>query len=83
MSSMVAEKIGMSDGGHFFLTAERDNRLALMGYRYPCSPLGVGYVALSLQVDQMKTAEHPSRDLCMLFRMFNNAGCLLFCCQKR
>lgn len=31
---------GVSDGGHF-LTAPPDNRLALMGYRAPSSPLGV------------------------------------------
>lgn len=42
---------GVSDGGHF-LTAKWDNRLALMGYWYSCSPVGFGYVAPKLQVDQ-------------------------------
>lgn len=35
---------GVSDGGRF-PTAKRDNRLALMGYWYSCSPVGFGYVA--------------------------------------
>lgn len=42
---------GLSDGGRF-LTAKRDNRLALMGYWYSCCPVGFRYVTLSLQVDQ-------------------------------
>lgn len=33
---------GESDGGRF-LTGERDNRLALMGYWYSCSPVGFDY----------------------------------------
>lgn len=41
---------GMSDGGRF-LTAERDNRLALMGYWYSCCPVGFRYVTHSLQMD--------------------------------
>ena len=48
---------GVSDRGRF-LTAKRDNRLALMGYWYSCSPVGLGYVALSLQVDQNDLLEN-------------------------
>ena len=40
--------IGVSGGGRF-LTAKRDNRLALMGYS--CTPLGFEHVAFNLQVD--------------------------------
>lgn len=48
---------GVSDGGHF-LTAKRDNRLALMGCWHSCSPVGFGYVALGLRVDQNDLLEN-------------------------
>lgn len=75
MSSMMAEKIGMSDGGHFFSDSRTRQQISFNGIQVSMFSCGGWICSPQSARGPNKNCWNPSHDLYMLFIMFSNTGC--------